>query len=223
MPFSGIDPYKIIIHDFVNESVFLVNPSRPVASEDQRNTFYPAVRPELDGGGSGLGGSGQAGLLCSVCDHNHWKWEDEVARRNYTAAFITAAGHSLLLSNEFRVASRGKFVHVNGKTYSNRFFGNQHVSKYTVRASKLNTATTARFISRVSTGLVFAGAVYTAFDGITNGWQNHHTADLVLTGGFYALSASVPVAGWIVGGSYFLADITTQYYTGRSITQYIFD
>lgn len=189
----------------------------------QRNTFYPTI--PLGGDGNGLAGGGQARPVCSICDHNNWKWSSERARRNYTSAFIAAAGHSLLLSSEFRAASRGRFTHFNGNTYKNRFYGNQHssTSKWSVRASKLNTATTARFVSGVSTTLIVAGVFSTIYDGTTNGWQNHHTADLVLTGGFYALSASVPVAGWIVGGSYFLADITTQYYTGRSITQHIFD
>ncbi len=63
----------------------------------------------------------------------------------------------------------------------------------------------------------------TVYDGMSNGWQSHHTADLLITGGFYALSASVPVAGWIVGGAYFVADVGTQYYTGKSITENLFD
>lgn len=83
---------------------------------------------------------------------------DKLGPPNYTSLFIAGAGHALLLSDEFRAGSTGKYVHVNGKTYSNRFNGNQHVSKYTVQASKLNTASTARFVSKVSNGLIVAGA-----------------------------------------------------------------
>jgi hypothetical protein len=65
----------------------------------------------------------------------------------------------------------------------------------------------------------------TVIDGLTNdkGWQNHHTADLIVTGAIYTAAAAFPVVGWIAGGLYFAADVTTQYYTGKSITENLFD
>jgi len=65
-----------------------------------------------------------------------------------------------------------------------------------------------------------AGA--TVVDGWTNGWQNHHTADLVVTGALYAITAATPV-GWVVGGAYFILDMTIMANTGKSITEHLFD
>jgi len=139
------------------------------------------------------------------------------------STYLGVASSALLLSDEFRATSTGKYVHVNGATYKIGFRGNQHLSKYTVQASKINTASTARFVGKISNALVLVGAGVTVYDGISNGWENHHTADLLVTGGFYALAVSIPVAGWIAGGVYLAADLTTQYYTGKSITENIFD
>lgn len=75
----------------------------------------------------------------------------------------------------------------------------------------------------VGKGLAAAGAGLTIADGIANGWKPHHTADLVVDATIYTISASVPVAGWIVGGVWFFGDIITKEITGKSITENIFD
>ena len=64
----------------------------------------------------------------------------------------------------------------------------------------------------------------TFYDGLSNpnGWQAHHTADLFIAGGTYALVAVGPV-GWIAIGIYTAADVATMYYKDRSITELIFD
>jgi len=49
--------------------------------------------------------------------------------------------------------------------------------------------------------------------------NEHIREDGALTG----LSIVCPAAGLVVGGIYFDGDITTQYYTGKSLTQNHFD
>jgi hypothetical protein len=52
-------------------------------------------------------------------------------------------------------------------------------------------------------------------------WQNHHTADVVIgLGSTFMLSGPW---GWTAAGMYFLIDTGVQSYTGRSITQNLFD
>jgi len=52
--------------------------------------------------------------------------------------------------------------------------------------------------------------------------ENHHTADLIITGTLYFLAALNPL-GWVVGGIYTITDLAVQAHTGRSITQNMFD
>lgn len=63
----------------------------------------------------------------------------------------------------------------------------------------------------------------TVGDGIKNGWKPHHTADLVVDATLYTVAASVPVAGWIAGGIWFVGDLISEHLTGKSITENIFD
>ncbi len=83
----------------------------------------------------------------------------------------------------------------------------------------------SRNLGRIGTGLAVLGAGATVLDGLTNqnGWQNHHTADLAIQGAIYGTALAFPVVGWIAGAVYFAADLTTQYYTGKSITQNLFN
>jgi RHS repeat-associated protein len=53
-------------------------------------------------------------------------------------------------------------------------------------------------------------------------WQNHHTADVAIGVGTTFLIASNPLTATLVGG-YFLIDIGVQIYSGRSITEHLFD
>ena len=53
--------------------------------------------------------------------------------------------------------------------------------------------------------------------------ENHHSADLALTYGFYEIAASCGTYGWVVGTSYFVIDLGVQAYSGKSITQNLLD
>ena len=68
------------------------------------------------------------------------------------------------------------------------------------------------------------GAGLTVADGIENGFEAHHNADLGIQAAIYGIGASVPVAGWIVGGAFFLGDMYFQStHNGQSITEYYLD
>jgi hypothetical protein len=68
----------------------------------------------------------------------------------------------------------------------------------------------------------FAGLALTGIDAYNKGqWQNHHTADVIIgIGSLYLLTGPV---GWAVGGAYFLLDVGIKSYTGKSITENLFD
>lgn len=52
-------------------------------------------------------------------------------------------------------------------------------------------------------------------------WQNHHTADVIIgLGTTFFLSGPW---GWAAGGAYFLLDVGIKSYTGKSITENLFD
>jgi len=138
------------------------------------------------------------------------------------SSVIGTIGLMKLVNGDFRAAGTGRFMHLNGNAFSNRFFGNQYISKYSVQAGKLNTEASAKFFGKATNTLFFLSAGLTTYDGVTNGWENHHTADLIISGGLYLLAGTGPV-GWVIGGTYLVADITYQYYYGKSITEEIFD
>lgn len=109
--------------------------------------------------------------------------------------------------------------------YAQRINGKVRSANTITRANRISSLSSAKNLSRVGGGLTFLAAGATVYDGLTGeaGWQNHHTADLAVTGAIYLTAASFPVVGWIAGGLYFAADLTTQYYTGKSITQNLFN
>jgi hypothetical protein len=79
-------------------------------------------------------------------------------------------------------------------------------------------------VKGISTLGVIAGAGLTIADGVANGFQIHHGVDLGIQAGIYGLSATIPVAGWAIGGAYFLGDMYFQNtHNGVSITQYYLD
>lgn len=81
-----------------------------------------------------------------------------------------------------------------------------------------------KVVKGVSTGANLLGAGMTIADGYVNGFQAHHAADLGIQAAIYGIGASIPVAGWIVGGAYFLGDMYFQStHNGMSITQYYLD
>jgi RHS repeat-associated protein len=109
--------------------------------------------------------------------------------------------------------------------YGQRVNGVVRSANTLTRANRISSLSTARTFSRAGTVLTFLSVGVTVVDGLTNdkGWQNHHTADLMLTGAIYGTAAAFPVVGWVAGGLYFAADLTTQCYTGKSITQNLLD
>ena len=115
-----------------------------------------------------------------------------------------------------------KFRHSNGNLYSQNYYGGRWHSTESIKASKIKFNSNLKFISRVNNSLVVAGAAATIYDGVSNGWENHHTADLAVTAILYGIAATNPL-GWVVGGLYFVADQTTQAYSGHSITEIFFD
>ncbi len=82
-----------------------------------------------------------------------------------------------------------------------------------------------KIVGRLGTGLAITSGVITTIDGLTNpnGWQNHHTADLIVNGTLYGLGVAFPIAGLVAGGVYLILDATSQHYTGKSLTENIFD
>jgi len=83
--------------------------------------------------------------------------------------------------------------------------------------------TGGEFAEGASKGFALFGAGLTVADGLENGWKPHHTADLVVDATIYTFSAAVPVAGWILGGVWFVGDMITEQITGKSITENVFD
>jgi hypothetical protein len=72
-------------------------------------------------------------------------------------------------------------------------------------------------VTRISaiTGMVLVGV-----DGAVNGWQAHHTAELIVDTYIYSLGVAVPVGGWIVGAAWFAANLIYEHYNdGHSILQ----
>ncbi len=54
-------------------------------------------------------------------------------------------------------------------------------------------------------------------------WQNHHTADVLIgLASTYGLALLGP-AGWAIGAGYFLLDYGINAYSGKSITEILFD
>ena len=94
-----------------------------------------------------------------------------------------------------------------------------------VRALGASGAGDMKWASRISKGTNVLGGLATIGDAAGNGgWQAHHTADIGIQVAIYSLSASFPVAGWLIGGAYFLADVYFQStHNGMSITQYYLD
>jgi hypothetical protein len=81
-----------------------------------------------------------------------------------------------------------------------------------------------KLVEGAGKSLAITGAVLTTLNGITNGWQNHHTADLSVDAAIYIISAEVPIAGWIMGGGYFIGNLIFEHYhNGQSITEYYLD
>jgi len=90
-------------------------------------------------------------------------------------------------------------------------------------ANLLVSNTLSTTLTRAGFGLSLLSANITIADGYNNGWENHHSADLIFNSALNGLSIVCPLAGLVVGGLYFVGDVTSQYYTGKSLTQNLFD
>jgi len=73
----------------------------------------------------------------------------------------------------------------------------------------------------VSNTLVGVSVVLNVADALSNGkWQNHNTADVVMTSIIYATSAVCPAAGLILGLTWFVGNlIYERYHDGRSMAE----
>ena len=85
-------------------------------------------------------------------------------------------------------------------------------------------AKVAKISSRTATGVGVISLIITTADGATSqgGWQNHHTADLII-GGAQTLFLGAGPVGWGVGLVWLAADLITIGVTDKSITENLFD
>lgn len=83
-------------------------------------------------------------------------------------------------------------------------------------------AKVGKFASKTSTGLGIASMGITVVDGVANGFENHHYADLAIGAAQTFLLGTGPV-GWGIGLTYLVADIIVTGTTGKSITENLFD
>ncbi len=75
----------------------------------------------------------------------------------------------------------------------------------------------------IGLGLLSMGE--TTMDGLENGWENHHTADLFVTAGEITLvlfEATNPI-GWGFAAGMFIGNLISEHYTGKTITENLFD
>lgn len=83
-------------------------------------------------------------------------------------------------------------------------------------------AKVAKISSKIGKALGYVGVGLTIADGVTNGWKNHHTADVII-GGAQTLLLGAGSVGWGIGLVWLTADLITTGITGKSITENLFD
>ena len=98
-------------------------------------------------------------------------------------------------------------------------------STYSTQKALLQQAAIgSKLIKTINLGNNILTAGFTIADGVTNGFEAHHFADLGIQAVIYGISASVPVFGWVLGGAYFVGDLYFQStHDGKSITEYYLD
>ena len=75
----------------------------------------------------------------------------------------------------------------------------------------------------VSHSLIVAHAVIVFADGYNNGFKPHHAADISADGLILAISLANPLAGLLVGGAYFVGNLVSEHYNGKTVTENLFD
>ena len=80
---------------------------------------------------------------------------------------------------------------------------------------------TLRYSSILGKALGGAGIAITIGDAMSNGLKNHHIADIAI--GIVTTFVITSPIGFGVGTLYFVGDIAIKSYTGKSITEHIFD
>ena len=154
--------------------------------------------------------------------------EDEVENNKKQEGSGLDIVNSLLINPSMGVAllintNLNNSFTLGGKSYSLGFHGNQYVSKYSVQGAKFNSAGISSFASRLSTRLGYVGIGVTVYDGLANGWQNHHTADVAIAGLLMTTTAVAPPIGITAAAIYYGTDLVTTLVSGRSITEHAFD
>jgi hypothetical protein len=124
------------------------------------------------------------------------------------AGLITESGTVAFETTEQTIIGAQKLANAYGKT-----------------TSEILTAGKVGKVTGVSLGVI--SLALTVGDGLTNknGWQNHHTADVLVTTGEIALGlfeATSPI-GWAVGIGLFVGDLVSEHYTSHTITENLFD
>ena len=95
---------------------------------------------------------------------------------------------------------------------------------YTALEGGKNAPKYFKTASKFGTRLSYLGLGMTAYDGLSNGWGNSHSADMLIQSSLITVSAINPVVGGVAAGIYFIGDLGFQYFhDGQSITQYYLD
>lgn len=146
-------------------------------------SYHPIVTGQ--GGGSGGGfslGRGEPSFLNAFSGALAM---GELARQAKTYQFFGKTAQQV----EDALAN-GKYVHKNGKVYSQKFRGNQYISSQSVKNS-LGTAKFVRSAGRALTGVSTGIAVYTYLDSDRSGADNARLAGSIIIMG----TAAIPVVG----------------------------
>ncbi|MEO9484861.1 MAG: DUF6443 domain-containing protein [Ekhidna sp.] len=208
----GFDPNSAIDYDFMGAMV-------------ARNTFYPTIPLEGDGDGLG-GGRGQARTVCSVCDHSHWDWGDGGIPPELEGGtgWASVAQGSLATGEFFRnlksfqftgtnavragnILDNRRFLY-NGRTLSNRYYGNQHQGVATIRHAKRAFQSSARLLKGAgkAIGALNIGITgYQVYNDFSNGNYYGGGARMAVAG-VAAGAAFIPVVGWGVAIGIGVAD-----------------
>lgn len=79
--------------------------------------------------------------------------------------------------------------------------------------------------AKMSRRLGFVGIGFTVADGLANGWENHHNADVAI-GTALIIGSFIPGVNVVLGigaAAYFIADTVVLFGTKKSITEHVFD